>query len=86
MIGQNSQGCTLMIAHRLSTVKNCDRIVCLDKGHVLEQGTHAELLEINIEKDGAGKTVAGLYHDLWTSRWLRVKQRQQISRKLRRVK
>merc|ERR1712054_312033 len=28
MIGENAQGCTLTIAHRLSTVKNCDRILC----------------------------------------------------------
>merc|ERR1712023_426938 len=50
MIGQNAAGCTIMIAHRLSTVKNCDTILALDKGHVVEKGTHSELLEIEIEK------------------------------------
>jgi ATP-binding cassette subfamily B (MDR/TAP) protein 1 len=36
---------TVVIAHKLSTVKNADRIVVLDKGIIKEQGTHAELLE-----------------------------------------
>ena len=34
----------LLIAHRLSTVRNADRIVVLGHGKVLESGTHAELL------------------------------------------
>jgi ATP-binding cassette subfamily B (MDR/TAP) protein 1 len=36
---------TVMIAHKLSTVANADNIVVLDKGVIVEQGTHAELLE-----------------------------------------
>jgi len=35
---------TLVIAHRLSTVENADRIYVLDEGHVVETGNHAQLL------------------------------------------
>lgn len=45
---------TLVAAHRLETIKNCDKIVVLDKGGVKEEGTHSELLELN-----------GVYHGLW---------------------
>lgn len=35
----------LIIAHRLATVKNCDTIIVLNNGEIVEQGTHDELLE-----------------------------------------
>ena len=44
----------LIIAHRLATVKNCDLIIVLDKGQIVEQGTHEELLERK-----------GQYYRLW---------------------
>jgi ATP-binding cassette, subfamily B, bacterial MsbA len=46
---------TLVIAHRLSTIERADRIVVLVDGHIVETGSHAELLE----KNGV---YANLYH------------------------
>ena len=45
---------TLTVAHRLSTIKDCDKIAFLGDGVVQECGTHEELLELK-----------GHYYDLW---------------------
>jgi ATP-binding cassette subfamily B protein len=46
---------TFVIAHRLSTVRNADKIIVLEHGEIIEQGTHEELLEM-----------AGRYYQLYT--------------------
>jgi ABC-type multidrug transport system fused ATPase/permease subunit len=38
---------TLVIAHRLSTVRHADRLVVMDGGHIVETGTHEDLLRVD---------------------------------------
>lgn len=46
-LGRNMQGkTTLIIAHRISTIKNADRIIVLDQGEIIEQGKHETLLAL----------------------------------------
>ena len=40
---------TLIIAHRLSTIRSANRIIVVDENHILEEGTHGELLEMGGE-------------------------------------
>jgi len=49
---------SFVIAHRLSTIQDADLILVMDKGEVIEQGNHFELLEAN-----------GLYSDLYNSQF-----------------
>ena len=51
---------SLVIAHRLSTVRGADLILVLDNGAVVEQGTHSQLLELG-----------GLYSDLYRTQFAR---------------
>jgi ABC-type multidrug transport system fused ATPase/permease subunit len=49
----------IVIAHRLSTVRNASRIYVIDEGRIVEQGNHASLLE-----------EGGLYHDLYERQFI----------------
>ena len=48
---------TLVIAHRLSTVRKANAIMVLEKGEIVERGTHEELVSL-------GKRYADLYHEI----------------------
>jgi ATP-binding cassette subfamily B multidrug efflux pump len=49
---------SFVIAHRLSTIRHADKILVLNAGAIVEQGTHDELLNLG-----------GLYYDLYTSQF-----------------
>jgi ATP-binding cassette, subfamily B, multidrug efflux pump len=50
---------SFVIAHRLSTIRGADTILVMDRGHIVEQGSHEELL-----------AAGGFYYDLYTSQFL----------------
>jgi ATP-binding cassette subfamily B protein len=55
---------SFIVAHRLSTIKRADRILVIEDGHIVEMGSHAELLRTR-----------GRYHDLYTRQFRRQLER-----------
>ena len=53
-VGTSQEVMTILIAHRLSTIMHADRIYVLERGSIVESGTHAQLLEDK-----------GLYYAMW---------------------
>ena len=52
---------SIIVAHRLSTIKHCDKIVLIEKGNILEEGTHTELLDKK-----------GIYYKMYISEELKI--------------
>ena len=59
---------SFIIAHRLSTIHNADRIIVMDRGQLVESGTHAQLMEKE-----------GLYHKLYTLKSLQMIEETAVS-------
>ena len=59
---------SFIIAHRLSTIHNADRIIVMDRGQLVESGTHAQLMEKE-----------GLYHKLYTLKSLQMIEETEVS-------
>ena len=47
IIGEAKDHTMLFISHRLSSVKNCDKVFMLENGTLIEEGTHTELMKKN---------------------------------------
>lgn len=67
-ISDNRQHLTVLIAHRLSTVMHADKIIVLEKGQIVEQGKHNDLLDAK-----------GLYYAMWRQQ---IGERERASTKV----
>ena len=55
------QKSVVFISHRLSTTRNADRIIMLEQGRIIEEGTHVELLKLKGKYAGMWRAQASKY-------------------------
>jgi ATP-binding cassette subfamily B protein len=67
-ISSKREQITILIAHRLSTIMHADKIFVLERGEVVETGTHEELI-----------TEKGLYYAMWRQQIGERKQSRQLA-------
>ena len=53
-MSNRSNKTSIMISHQLSVAATCDRVLVMDKGEIIQEGTHKDLVKVN-----------GLYKQLW---------------------
>jgi len=75
-------GCTLMVAHRLSTLRNCNRIIVMHKGCIKETGSHEDLMKINVEKDATDATTKGFYRELYETQHGKTNEPEKLRKEI----
>ncbi|KAF1315600.1 Multidrug resistance protein abc superfamily, partial [Globisporangium splendens] len=66
---EKTQMTTLVIAHRLSTIRHADKIFVLNDGHIVESGSHDEIVQIE----------NGIYRNMYTIQQLRSKEEEEAA-------
>ena len=65
MMDERGEGCSITVAHRLTTIRKSDVIIVMHKGKKVEAGTHDELMKLEVVKSKSGAVVSGWYRNLW---------------------
>eukprot|EP01046_Picozoa_sp_COSAG06_P011943 COSAG06_NODE_688_length_13072_cov_15.012719_10_plen_241_part_00 len=67
LLGEHHRGAAICVAHRLTTIMNCDNIIFMHEGKKVEEGSHSELLSLTTARDKENNVTAGFYRFQWES-------------------